>query len=522
MAQGNYKLISGNFSLSADDLLDQLPLQEVRLICDTTLVACNITLFASSAQGRFPQAKILVIDGSGNASVNNITIIATGPDTIDGGASQVINADNGMCKVEMFELGKWGTLFATTPGAALTPFLTNFVYVDAVNGIDISGLPYRIDRPFKTITAAEAAAVAGDTLYIFPGTYTDNGLGVDLLTYYFCAGATLNSTGNCFNDSTGGGAAIIRIQILGFGKFISSTIAFMFAAASHMDLVGTSIDFVSGAIDVNAAALINVVLTGDITSANALVGDGIIARTTGARVTAKFRDMIVGATGLVTDSPDDPDCTIEADCNNITTTGATASSYGINHMGGTIIVNCNKITKDQLGGGANAVTIDAAAGISGRLTINGDISSPIEGVTILLQSGLAEIYGNVYGATSNTGGGVIQVNNGLTHKIYGNVICATNAAAIQATGGVIYHEGRCVNTAVGANAGGYLANSSNKLIIASGNAIVISDAGALSVDDGGGGLDVQLYGEVVANKVAAGTVNFTISTVGLTVDVAVQ
>lgn len=65
----------------------------------------------------------------------------------------------------------------TTNGAgdlywgAAPVIIENMVYVSE-NGSDATGLRERLDRPFLTIQAAMTAAVAEDTVHVFPGVYT--------------------------------------------------------------------------------------------------------------------------------------------------------------------------------------------------------------------------------------------------------------------------------------------------------------------------------------------------------------
>lgn len=66
----------------------------------------------------------------------------------------------------------------TTPPTNVSAFITgaglgNFVYV-AKNGSDTTGTRNSLALPFLTIAAALAASSAGDTIYLAPGTYTEN------------------------------------------------------------------------------------------------------------------------------------------------------------------------------------------------------------------------------------------------------------------------------------------------------------------------------------------------------------
>jgi Protein of unknown function (DUF1565) len=58
-------------------------------------------------------------------------------------------------------------------GVSTTTKTGNVLWVDAVNGNNTTALPGRLDLPYLTITAALAAATAGATILVLPGTYTD-------------------------------------------------------------------------------------------------------------------------------------------------------------------------------------------------------------------------------------------------------------------------------------------------------------------------------------------------------------
>jgi hypothetical protein len=105
--------------------------------------------------------------------------------------------------------------FSSTPlNAAKT------VYVDGTFGNNDTGLAYRIDKPFKTIKAAEAVAVSGDQIYIYPGTYSgegNTGMGKSNIKYYFTDGAICNNGNDpLFTDADGG------FSVSGRGTFFSS------------------------------------------------------------------------------------------------------------------------------------------------------------------------------------------------------------------------------------------------------------------------------------------------------------
>lgn len=94
----------------------------------------------------------------------------------------------------------------------------NTLYVSK-SGVDAYGLTGRFDRPFLTITAAQAAATSGQTIVIYPGTYTENGLGKSGINYHFMNGAVLAATTGIGFLDTGA----ISYSITGDGELTCTT-----------------------------------------------------------------------------------------------------------------------------------------------------------------------------------------------------------------------------------------------------------------------------------------------------------
>src|SRR5258708_1899195 len=69
--------------------------------------------------------------------------------------------------------GPQGNTGATGPTALP---INNTVFVDRQFGNDSTGTREDETRPFKTLTAALAVALPGDTIYVHPGIYDENTL----------------------------------------------------------------------------------------------------------------------------------------------------------------------------------------------------------------------------------------------------------------------------------------------------------------------------------------------------------
>lgn len=67
-------MITGTYNLEANPSWSLLQLQEVRLECDTTLGPVTINLPAISTLAQSTNLKLIIVDATGNAATNNITI----------------------------------------------------------------------------------------------------------------------------------------------------------------------------------------------------------------------------------------------------------------------------------------------------------------------------------------------------------------------------------------------------------------------------------------------------------------
>lgn len=90
---------------------------------------------------------------------------------------------------------------------------TNALYVDTVFGDDATAQKNSFEKKYKSITAAEMAAIAGETIVVFPGNYVEAFLGKNGLTYSFPFGANVQCAW------TGGN---LNYSVTGFADFSSS------------------------------------------------------------------------------------------------------------------------------------------------------------------------------------------------------------------------------------------------------------------------------------------------------------
>lgn len=104
------------------------------------------------------------------------------------------------------------------------------------NGNDGTGTRNDWAKPFLTIQAANAAALSGDIIIVFPGSYSVGGSAMNKngVSYYFYKGASVVSTSNLIVDN----GLAVSINIFGEGDFNSTGNRVLFTTNS-----GTIINF---------------------------------------------------------------------------------------------------------------------------------------------------------------------------------------------------------------------------------------------------------------------------------------
>lgn len=115
------------------------------------------------------------------------------------------------------------TGISISSGGSITT--NNAVYV-AANGVDATGARNNLAKPFLTLEAAKAVALSGDTIYVYPGTYTittteTNGVAKSGVNYVFAPGCIINksSAGDMFNDN----GFALPCNVFGYGSAFSKT-----------------------------------------------------------------------------------------------------------------------------------------------------------------------------------------------------------------------------------------------------------------------------------------------------------
>jgi len=85
--------------------------QEVVINCGTTAGVVDVTLPEIVDFADIDNVKVTVVDVDGNATASNITVRGGGSDTINGAATLVIGADNGVAVIGIANGTEW---YATT------------------------------------------------------------------------------------------------------------------------------------------------------------------------------------------------------------------------------------------------------------------------------------------------------------------------------------------------------------------------------------------------------------------------
>lgn len=299
-------------------------------------------------------------------------------------------------------------------------------------GNDATGTRNRLDLPFLTIAAAEAAAQPGDTIVIWPGTYTEDNLaqGLTNLTYYLLGGIIAAPGSNPTFSISG------SINIMGSGTVQGENAACLYITAGgqlrcsinlsgqndagllvedgQVDMMG-NIEADQTAVQCNAGRISM--------QGNARSFSSIAVRTAAASESAAIIDItgnVQGETvGILTNS------------GTVRVTGnVTATDQGINASNGRVIVR----------GSVSSTTTTAAGAVNGFIEVHGNVDNVDSYGVYVTGSGGVDVWGNVtsegdYGAAANsglvrvwgdvtltaTGNGNAAVTNGGTMEIYGRV-----------------------------------------------------------------------------------------------------
>ena len=161
-------MITGTYNLTVNPQWINVQQQEVFLECDTTLAPVTINLFEIVELNRFWGVKIIISDANNNAGTNNITVNASGSDTVDDDTTNqiVINTNGSSVSFQVASETQWLAIESLVAG--LTPTAPYKVYTALLT---------------QTGTNPPVATVLENTLgvnltfsYLAIGVYTINNL----------------------------------------------------------------------------------------------------------------------------------------------------------------------------------------------------------------------------------------------------------------------------------------------------------------------------------------------------------
>lgn len=339
-------------------------------------------------------------------------------------------------------------------GYLTTLELQNAVFV-AKNGSDSTGVRNKLDKPFLTLTAAQAAAVSGDTIVVYPGVYTDNSLGKDGVDYYFLPGASVLTTGNIFNVSSA-----MSFNIHGFGDFNSSDKFIAISAAGTFNITCNSITQtgaygVEAVCSFNSGCVVNMNVFGKI-----LCSDRGINVTTGSKVYIKAKNVEAARLAFSNEGGSAAELYVTADDILITGSSANTDSCVVVIGDGYTEVRARmRVTNASSTWGAIALNTS----FSGTIKTWGDVSTSA--------SAAFDMAGTVTGTWQHEGdisGGTVNCTlANSTINIKGDIISSVNAGpVVVVSNGTARFNGLISNT---------YSDASSHVITKSGGTLILDD-----------------------------------------------
>lgn len=413
--------------------------------------------------------------------------------------------------------------------SAVAVEVNDTVFVDAAYGNDGLGAREDMSKAFATIEAAVAAAVAGDTIHVWPGTYAPvSNLATKQLDFHFATGAVVNATIIIFDISTD-----IPITVTGHGVFTSSLQVVRLAALTgsivfegdRITSTGNStLEFTQGAFRVEIPNILN----SDPSTGNALLCNGgaqgeviadNISKSTDGGHTIQFIGWTAGLVQLFINNIYSPTGALNFAAIKTDSTNGAATSLEVYGK-----IRDTRTAMTAAATDANAVVWHEA----GDLEIVGDITTALyRGIVTATVTGGSLLHrGHI---TSNHIDESVYVGSGTKEvRIYGDVI-NTNASGsgtgyvisigrttVTATvklGNKLFHKGVCHHQGVGTEDGyfkGGVAPSDTILVLDGGKIIAPSES---VVPEPATTQDVKITGFVTSNVPNNASINPQISSI---------
>ncbi len=368
----------------------------------------------------------------------------------------------------------------------------------AKNGNDGTAVIGNLSKPFLTIEAAHAAAVAGTSIYVFAGNYIiSTGLyKSEVVGYHFEPGVNINCIAAwMFNGNILGlglnlnvtGAAIINCN----GGFVRSPEG---VGSSNINITVASVTWNTNLVFVysNATSNISITVLRDLTGGFNAGLTYVDAPATFLEINCpyiytSFGNILINALGSST--------VINASQYNVNSTSPFASQANLNTSGSKVIFNCGIMNINALNNDGQGVFFINGSG--GKIEINSEINHTA-GVTlargdageIIFNKPIFSALGIIYAASA---GAKIYINSDFVtgfNAYYGSV--ATESGAYIFIGPYLIRNTANL-PAIYNNAGGNIALSGTR---------VIADTALVPPIDNSG--TIQIAGEVLQNRASAG------------------
>ena len=355
------------------------------------------------------------------------------------------------------------------------------------SGNDTTGQRNRIDLPFLTITAAEAAAVAGDVIMVGPGVYNEQRIGQSgtMLTFYGFNAVIEPLTSNPALE-TGSGQRFIGNWTFTANSWASGAIETIGGECE----IHATINAVSNG---NAVVLVgsgtNLIFHGTINSS----AINAVEVPTGSSLTMYGDINAPGQLGVDVFGTFTLHGNITADAGVQNFSGGTSLIYGdINAAGGVAVLgvvghNCT------IYGNVTSTGAIAADCQGGRMVIYGTVTSNADNAA-LCQAGVIEVYGDCIGTAT---GAAARCTNGRL-EVFGNAIgtdAGFSTGAVCSGGTLVVHgnaEARSTSASIGVP--GARCFGTGTLVIM-GN-VTSANSRGLDAEDG----DTTVYGEIIGNS----------------------
>ncbi len=294
-------------------------------------------------------------------------------------------------------------------GASAANFLTSkVVWVDATAGSDATGARNNAAKPFATIEAAVTAAVAGDTVFVHPGSYTptasiskdniqiwcEEGVSISYNTTLITGlsnGATFKLMGRAAFTATGTSQRLVNVS--------GSTPDIFVEIESHAASAagGTHTIRIDGDARLYLSVFKDFVVQNTTTAIG--VGNGFSSSSSSRIVAVINGDLTNTSTGAAVECRQSGQGFIRASRIRATGGGAAVTS------GGSGSTNWH-IEADEVAGGSAGVTITATASCSVRartITASAGPGISLTASTTITVLGCDNISGTTFGVTLSTG-----------------------------------------------------------------------------------------------------------------------